>query len=41
MRRLRSEDLSAEPDDWEYDTHGNIKITGTNLTVPARPQDQP
>jgi hypothetical protein len=41
MRRLRSEDLSGEPDDWEYDAHGNIKITGANLTVPARPQDQP
>jgi antitoxin ParD1/3/4 len=41
MHRLRSEDLSAEPDEWEYDANGNIKITGTNLTVPARPQDAP
>ena len=41
MHRLRNEDLSAEPDEWEYDASGNIKITGTNLTVPARPQDQP
>jgi Arc/MetJ-type ribon-helix-helix transcriptional regulator len=41
MRRLRSEDPSAEPDEWEYDSSGNIKITGTNLTVPARLQDQP
>lgn len=41
MHRLRSEDLSAEPDEWEYDADGNIKITGTNLTVPARPQEQP
>lgn len=41
MHRLRSEDLSAEPDEWEYDASGNIKITGTNLTVPARAQDQP
>ena len=40
MHRLRSEDLSAEPDEWEYDASGNIKITGTNLTIPARPQDQ-
>ncbi|HTR95972.1 MAG TPA: hypothetical protein VMI73_29920 [Trebonia sp.] len=41
MHRLRSEDLSAGPDEWEYDTSGNIQITGTNLTVPARLQDQP
>jgi antitoxin ParD1/3/4 len=41
MHRLRSEDLPAEPDEWEYDASGNIKITGTNLTVPARAQDQP
>ena len=40
MHRLRSEDLSAEPDEWEYDASGNIKITGTNLTISARPQDQ-
>jgi antitoxin ParD1/3/4 len=39
MYRLRSEDLSAEPDEWDYDANGNIRITGTNLTVPARPQD--
>lgn len=41
MHRLRNEDLSAEPDEWEYDASGNIKVVGTNLTVPARPQDQP
>jgi antitoxin ParD1/3/4 len=41
MHRLRSEDLSAEPDEWEHDSAGNIKIVGTSLTVPARPQDQP
>jgi antitoxin ParD1/3/4 len=41
MHRLRNEDLSAEPDEWEYDPAGNIKIVGTNITVPARPQDQP
>lgn len=39
MRRLRSEDLSAEQDAWEYDTDGNIRITGTSLAVPARPAD--
>lgn len=41
MHRLRSEDLSAEPDAWEYDASGNVKVTGTNVTVPPRPQDQP
>ncbi|CAJ64224.1 MULTISPECIES: hypothetical protein [Frankia] len=41
MHRLRNEDLSAEPDAWEYDTNGNIVITGTNLAVPARSQDHP
>jgi hypothetical protein len=40
MRRLRSEDLSAEPGAWEYDADGNIQITGTNLTVPVRPADR-
>ncbi len=40
MHRLRSEDLSAEPDAWEYDADGSIRITGTGLTVPARPQDR-
>ena len=39
MHRLRSEDLSAEADAWEYDADGNIRITGTSLTVPARPAD--
>ena len=37
MHRLRSEDLSAEADAWEYDADGNILVTGTGLTVPARP----
>jgi len=41
MHRLRSEDLSAEPDEWEYDPSGNIKVAGTNLTVPARAHRQP
>jgi hypothetical protein len=41
MHRLRNEDLSAEADEWEYDADGNIRIVGTNLTVPVRPQDQP
>lgn len=40
MHRLRSEDLSAEPDAWEYDADGNIRIVGASLTVPARPVDQ-
>jgi Arc/MetJ-type ribon-helix-helix transcriptional regulator len=39
MHRLRTEDLSAEADAWEYDD-GNIRITGTDLTVPARSQDR-
>jgi hypothetical protein len=39
MRRLRSEDLSAEADAWAYDAEGNIRIAGTSLTVPARPAD--
>jgi hypothetical protein len=38
MHRLRNEDLSAEADEWEYDADGNIRIVGTNLTVPVRPQ---
>ncbi len=38
---LRNEDLSAEPDAWEYDANGNIVITGTSLAVPARSQDHP
>ena len=33
MHRLKSEDLSAEADAWEYDVDGNIRIVGTNLTV--------
>ena len=41
MHRLRNEHLSAEADEWEYDADGNIRIVGTNLTVPVRPQDQP
>jgi hypothetical protein len=39
MHRLRGEDLSGEADAWEYDADGNIRIVGTNLTVPARPRD--
>jgi len=39
MHRLRDEDLSAEADAWEYDADGNIRITGTSLTVPARSAD--
>jgi hypothetical protein len=40
MHRLKTEDLSAQADDWEYDADGNIRIAGTNLTVPARSQDR-
>ena len=40
MHRLRSEDLSAAADAWEYDADGNIRITGASLTVPARSQDR-
>lgn len=39
MHRLRAEDVSAEADAWEYDADGNIRITGTGTTVPARSQD--
>ena len=41
MHRLKSEDLSAETDAWEYDADGNIRIVGTNLTVQARTADRP
>lgn len=40
MHRLRTEDLSTEAAAWEYDADGDIRITGTNLTVPARPTDR-
>jgi antitoxin ParD1/3/4 len=40
MHRLRTEDLSAEGDSWEYDADGNIRVTGTNVTVPARSADR-
>ncbi|HXL92952.1 MAG TPA: hypothetical protein VN969_28825 [Streptosporangiaceae bacterium] len=36
MHRLRNEDLSAEPDAWEYDELGNIRVTGTGVTFPVR-----
>jgi antitoxin ParD1/3/4 len=36
MRRLRSEDLSSEPDAWEYDEQGSIRIVGTAIAVPRR-----
>ena len=39
MHRLRGENLSAEPDAWEYDADGSVRIAGTTLTVPARPAD--
>lgn len=40
MHRLRTEYLSTEADAWEYDADGNIRVIGTNLTVPARPSDR-
>ena len=40
MYRLRNEDLSDEPDEWEYDADGNIRVIGTNLTVSARQADR-
>jgi len=36
MRRLRAEDLSAEADAWEYDSQGNIRVVGTDVTVRPR-----
>ena len=36
MSRLREEDLSAEPDAWQYDDQGNIRVVGTDVTVPVR-----
>ncbi len=39
MYRLRDEDLSDESPAWERDEAGNIRITGTSLTVPARRQE--
>jgi hypothetical protein len=36
MRRLRSEDLSADPDEWDYDENGDIRVIGTDVTVRAR-----
>jgi hypothetical protein len=41
MHRLKSEDLSSEADEWEYDADDNIRIVGTNLTVQATPTDRP
>ena len=41
MHRLRSEDLSSEADEWEYDADGNVRIVGTNLTVQPTPADRP
>jgi hypothetical protein len=40
MHRLRTEDLSAETDAWEYGADGTIRITGTDRSVPARSQDR-
>jgi len=40
MHLLKSEDLSAEANAWEYDADGNIRIVGTNVTVQPRPTDR-
>jgi hypothetical protein len=40
LHRLRSEDLSAEADAWDYDVDGKIRIGGTGRAVPARPAGQ-
>jgi antitoxin ParD1/3/4 len=40
MHRLQDEDLSAEPDAWEHDADGSIRIAGSSLRVAARPADQ-
>jgi Arc/MetJ-type ribon-helix-helix transcriptional regulator len=34
--RLRGENLADEPDEWEYDETGKIRVIGTDITVPAR-----
>jgi hypothetical protein len=39
MRRLSDEDLSSEPDAWEYDSQGNVRIVGTDVTVPPRTEN--
>jgi hypothetical protein len=36
MHRLRSEDLSAEADAWEYDENGQVRVVGLSVTVPPR-----
>ncbi|MFB9658157.1 hypothetical protein ACFQS3_18105 [Glycomyces mayteni] len=36
MARLALEDLSQEPDDWEYAEDGSIRIIGTDVVVSPR-----
>lgn len=36
MARALTEDLSEEPDAWEYDESGNIRVVGTDVVVPPR-----
>lgn len=36
IAKLALEDLSDEPDDWEYDENGDIRVVGTDTVVPAR-----
>src|ERR1700729_2670146 len=40
MHRLRTEDLSAEEDAWEYGADGSIRITGTDRTILVRSRDR-
>lgn len=39
MRVRRWRRRRAEADAWEYGADGNIRIAGTDLTVPARSQE--
>ncbi|WP_198587077.1 hypothetical protein [Glycomyces xiaoerkulensis] len=39
MARLALEDPSDEPDDWEYDESGDIRVLGADITVAARKED--
>lgn len=36
MARLALEDLSDEPDAWEYDQDGNVRLVGSDIVVPPR-----
>ncbi|THV41741.1 hypothetical protein [Glycomyces buryatensis] len=36
MAKLALEDLSDEPDEWEYDESGDIRVVGSDVVVPRR-----